>query len=174
MHEPIDNKTREPINTITHEPIISKMTLGGHPIHPMLIHFPVAALMALMATDITYLLSGDYFWARASLWLAGVGALGGWVSGSVGLIDLILVPRIRRLITAWCHATLAVMLLSLASLNWLVRIDDAEALIWPWGIYLSVLTGVLIAITSNLGGKLVYERAVGVDIDVTTSESGKQ
>ena len=156
------------------EPIISKMTLGGHPIHPMLIHFPVAALIGLMATDIAYLLSDDYFWARASLWLAGVGALGGWISGTVGLIDLIAVPRIRRLITAWCHATLAVMLLSLASLNWLFRIDDANALIWPWGIYLSVLTGLLIGVTSNLGGKLVYERAVGVDIELATTDSNKQ
>lgn len=156
------------------EPIMSKMTLGGHPIHPMLIHFPVAALMGLVATDVAYLFSGDYFWARASLWLAGVGALGGWVSGSVGLIDLIAVPRIRRLITAWCHATLAVMLLSLASLNWLFRFDNADALIWPWGLYLSLLTGALIAVTSMLGGKLVYERAVGVDIDMATTDTKKQ
>lgn len=159
---------------MSHEPIISKMSLGRHPIHPMLIHFPVAALMALVATDLAYLFSDDLFWARASLWLAGVGALGGWISGMVGLIDLIVVPRIRRLITAWCHATLAVMLLSLASLNWQLRLDDAAALIWPWGFYLSALTGALIAVTSNLGGQLVYERAVGVDVDVTATESNKQ
>lgn len=157
-----------------HEPIISKMSLGGHPIHPMLIHFPVAALIGLIATDCAYLLSHDYFWARASLWLAGVGAVGGWISGTIGLIDLIAVPRIRRLITAWCHATFAVMLLSLASLNWLFRIDDAKALIWPWGFYLSLLTGLLIAVTGVMGGKLVYERAVGVDIDMTMTHSAKQ
>lgn len=156
------------------EPIMSKMAIGAHPIHPMVIHFPVAALIGLMATDIAYLLSEDYFWARASLWLAGIGALGGWISGSIGLIDLIAVPRIRRLITAWCHAILAVMLLSLASLNWLFRIDGATALIWPWGLYLSLLTGLLIAVTSTLGGKLVYERAVGVDVDVLATDSTKQ
>lgn len=174
MHEPIENKTHESSRDKTPEPIMSKMTIGSHPIHPMLIHFPVAALIGLMATDIAYLLSDDYFWARASLWLAGIGALGGWVSGTIGLIDLVAVPRIRRLITAWCHAVFAVMLLSLASLNWLFRVDDATALIWPWGVYLSVLTGLLITITSSLGGKLVYERAVGVDIDVATSHSSKQ
>lgn len=157
-----------------HEPIISKMSLGRHPIHPMLIHFPVAALMGLVATDLAFVFSDDFFWARAGLWLAGIGALGGWISGLVGLIDLIVVPRIRRLITAWCHATLAVMLLSLASLNWLLRVEHAAELIWPWGLYVSVLTGVLIAVTSNLGGQLVYERAVGVDIDVTQATSTKQ
>lgn len=61
------------------EPILSHMAIRGHPLHPMLIHFPVAALLGLVATDLAYLFSGDYFWARASLWLAGVGALGGWI-----------------------------------------------------------------------------------------------
>lgn len=158
---------------MAHEPIISKMSLGGHPIHPMLIHFPVAALLGLVATDAAYLYTEDFFWARASLWLAGIGALGGWVSGLVGLVDLVAVARIRRLITAWCHATLAVMLLSLASLNWLLRVDDAGVHVWPWGLYLSLLTGCLIAVTSSLGGKLVYERAVGVDIEVATQHSSK-
>ena len=145
------------------EAINSRMAIRGHPIHPMLIHFPVAALLGLIATDLAYIFSGDYFWARASLWLAGIGALGGWVSGLAGLIDLLSVSQIRRLITAWCHAILAVMLLSLASLNWLFRLDTADVNIFPWGLYLSLLTGVLIASASYLGGRLVYEHAVGVD-----------
>ena len=158
---------------MSHEPIISRMALGAHPIHPMLIHFPVAALIGLIGADVAYLLSDDFFWARAGLWLSGIGALGGWVSGMVGMVDLVTVPRIRRLITAWCHATLAVMLLSLASLNWLLRVGDAATHIWPWGIYVSLLTGLLIAITSYLGGQLVYERAVGVDTEVAVQRSAK-
>ena len=147
------------------EAINSRMAIRGHPIHPMLIHFPVAALLGLIATDLAYVFSGDYFWARASLWLAGIGALGGWVSGFAGLIDLLSVSQIRRLITAWCHAILAVMLLSLASLNWLFRLDTADVNIFPWGLYLSLLTGVLIASASYLGGRLVYEHAVGVEVE---------
>lgn len=147
------------------EAINSRMAIRGHPIHPMLIHFPVAALLGLIATDLAYVFSDDYFWARASLWLAGIGALGGWISGLVGLIDLVSVSQIRRLITAWCHAILAVMLLSLASLNWLFRLEAAEVNILPWGLYLSLLTGVLIASASYLGGRLVYEHAVGVEVE---------
>jgi len=147
------------------EPIISKMTLLGHPLHPVLIHFPVAALMALVATDIAYVATGDFFWARAGLWLAGVGAVGGWVSSLVGLIDLLTVAGIRRLVTAWSHAILAVMLLSLASCNWVLRIGAAEQYIMPWGVSVSILTGLLIAVTGYLGGRLVYEHAVGVDTE---------
>lgn len=147
------------------EPILSKMAIRGHPIHPALIHFPVAALVALIGTDLGYLLSNDVFWARAGLWLAGVGAFGGWVAGAIGLVDLVVVIRIRRLVTAWCHAILAVMMLSLATLNWLLRYADPSAHILPWGAYLSLLTGTLIGGSAFLGGKLVYEYSVGVNTD---------
>ena len=143
-------------------PIISKMAIAGHPLHPMVIHFPVAALLGLIGTDIGYVLSGDFFWARAGLWLAGIGVLGGWISGTIGLLDLLLVKQIRRLITARCHAILAVMLLSLATLNWIGRLGQPDALIMPWGLYLSLLSGLLIALASVLGGQLVYDHAVGV------------
>lgn len=139
------------------------MSIRGHPIHPMLIHFPVAALLMLLATDVAWVVTYDFFWARAGLWLAGVGAAGGWLSGLVGLIDLVTVPRIRRLVTAWCHSVIAVMLLSLASFNWLLRVDDPAEVILPWGLYVSALSALLIALAGFLGGRLVYEYAVGVD-----------
>jgi uncharacterized membrane protein len=132
--------------------------------HPMMIHFPVAALFGLIGADLAYLWTGDPFWARAALWLAGVGAFGGWVASIAGAIDLFTVREIRRLITGWCHSILAIMMLSLASLNWVVRYEAVEA-IFPWGLYLSLLTGALIAVTGVLGGQLVYEHAVGVNIE---------
>lgn len=147
------------------EPILSKMAIRGHPLHPVMIHFPVAALIGLIGADLGYLLTNDDFWARAGLWLAGVGAFGGWLAGTIGLVDLMAVMRIRRLVTAWSHAILAVMMLSLATLNWLLRYADTSAHILPWGVYLSLLTGALIGASAFLGGQLVYEYAVGVNTD---------
>lgn len=147
------------------EPIVSRAAIGPHPIHPMIIHFPVAALLGLVGADAAFLWSADPFWARAGLWLAGVGAAGGWIASAVGLVDLLFVARIRRKITAWCHALLAVMMLSAATLNWLLRLrdglDGSLASGAPW---LSLLTAVLIALAAWLGGRLVYEHAVGVDV----------
>lgn len=149
------------------EPILSKAAIAGHPLHPMMIHFPVAALIGLVGSDVAYFFTGDAFWARASLWLAGVGALGGWGASLAGLVDLVIVGRIRRLITAWGHALIAVMMLSLASLNWIARLnvdaDDPGALIAPWGLALSFFTAGFISLAAYLGGRLVYEHAVGVD-----------
>ncbi|MBL0419334.1 DUF2231 domain-containing protein [Ramlibacter sp. AW1] len=146
------------------EPILSRAAVAGHPLHPMMIHFPVASLVALVPVDVAYLMGGDPFWARAGLWLAGVGAVGGWIASLAGLVDLLTVRRVRRLVTAWGHALLAVMMLSLASMNWLVRVgSDLGSLVMPWGIGLSLLTGGFIALAAYLGGRLVYEHAVGVD-----------
>lgn len=130
----------------------------------MLIHFPVAALIGLVGTDAAFLYGGDPFWARAGLWLAGVGAVGGWVASIAGLVDLLSVARIRRLLTAWGHALIAVMMLSLASLNWALRWrEEPGAAVWPWGLGLTLLTAAFIALAAYLGGRLVYENAVAVD-----------
>ncbi len=155
------------------ESIPSRAAIGGHPLHPMLIHFPVAMLLALVGSDAAYVWTGDFFWARGSLWLAGVGALGGWISGLAGIIDLATVTRIRQLITAWCHSILAVMLLSLATFNWLLRLGDPAEYLIPWGLYLSLLTAALISVTGYLGGQLVYEHAVGVDLDEAAANTRK-
>ena len=144
-------------------PIRSRAAIFGHPVHPMLVHFPVAALLGVVMVDAACLLFGDPFWARAGLWLAGVGTVGGWCAAVPGMIDLLLVPRIRRLITAWCHALLAVMMLSLASLNWVMRLPDHGVSMQPWVFYLSLLTAVVISGASWLGGQLVYHQRVAVD-----------
>lgn len=145
--------------------IMSRAAIAGHPLHPMMIHFPVAALLGLVAADAGFLWTADLFWQRAALWLAGIGAVGGWLASIAGMVDLLSVRKIRMKVTAWCHAILAVMMLSLATLNWLLRYRDDYPELGLWGFYLSLLTALLIALAAFLGGRLVYEHAVGVDVE---------
>ncbi len=153
-----------PLSRPLPQPILSRAAVAGHPLHPMMVHFPVAALLGLAAADVAWLYSGDPFWARAALWLAGVGAIGGWIASVAGLVDLISVGRIRRLVSAWMHALIAVMMLSLATLNWQIRLlAEPGALVLPWGLTLSFLTAGFIALAAFLGGRLVYEHGVAVD-----------
>ena len=55
-------------------------------------------------------------------------------------------------------------MLSLASLNWLIRFSEPE-LVLPWGIAVTVVTAGLVALAGWLGGQLVYEHAVGVEVE---------
>ena len=147
-------------------PIKSRAAIAGHPLHPMMVHFPVASLIGLLGADAAYLQSGDAFWSRAGMWLAGVGACGGWLASLMGLVDLLTVSGVRRLVTAWGHALIAVMMLSMASLNWALRLGaDPGTYVHPWGWSLSVGTAVFIALAAYLGGRLVYEHAVGGNVE---------
>jgi uncharacterized membrane protein len=38
--------------------------IAGHPLHPMLVPFPIAFFVATVGADFMYLHSGDPFWFR--------------------------------------------------------------------------------------------------------------
>ena len=108
---------------------------------------------------------GDGFWARVSLWLLGVGTLMGTLAGVAGTIELLSVAGIRQRAAAWNHFVMAVMLLAVGFINWFSRLPDAEAAIFPIGIYLSFLGALLVALAGWLGGKLVFEDRVATQSD---------
>ena len=43
----------------------SAVALVGHPIHVMMVHFPIAFVIATLGVDVVYWWSGDPFWVRA-------------------------------------------------------------------------------------------------------------
>src|SRR5690606_3336946 len=133
-----------------------------HPIHPMVVPFPIAFLLAIVATDLAFLGTGDEFWARVSLWLAGGGTVLGVVAGIIGTLELLLIRGIRHRPAGWSHFVMAVMLLAVAFINWLTRIDDPLSAIHGSGLYLSLLGALLVSIAGWLGGDLVFEHHVGL------------
>src|ERR1700737_2965143 len=50
----------------------SAVALVGHPIHVMMVHFPIAFVIATLGVDVFYWWSGDAFWVRVGLWSAGM------------------------------------------------------------------------------------------------------
>src|ERR1041385_6409699 len=82
----------------------STAAIAGHPIHPMLIPFPVACFVLAFVCDLGFWKSGDPFWATASTWLLGVGLIGAALAAVAGLIDLFGDDRTRNLNDAWLHA----------------------------------------------------------------------
>src|SRR3954471_17500016 len=81
----------------------STAAVGGHPIHPMLIPFPIAFLCGALATDLAFWGTGDSFWARNSFWLLAAGLVTGVLAALFGLIDFLTIPRARSLAAAWVH-----------------------------------------------------------------------
>jgi uncharacterized membrane protein len=81
----------------------STAQIAGHPIHPMLIPFPVAFLVATLVCDLIFWRTGNPGWASASLWLLGAALLMAALAAVAGLIDFFGDVRIRDLSAAWHH-----------------------------------------------------------------------
>jgi uncharacterized membrane protein len=146
----------------------SAVHVAGHPLHPMLITFPVAFLTAVLGSDIAYALTDDAFWARMSVWLLAGGTTMGLLAGITGAVEVLAVPGIRRRGVSWTHFVAAVMLLSVAFANWMQRIGAPELAVLPWGLYLSALGAALVGFAGWLGGRLVFEHRIGI----VTEEDG--
>lgn len=54
------------MSTVAHPPVPSRAVIAGHPIHPMLVPFPIAFLVDGFLADVTFAIGGDPYWARVA------------------------------------------------------------------------------------------------------------
>ncbi|MEN1957622.1 DUF2231 domain-containing protein [Luteimonas sp. MJ204] len=140
----------------------SRVAIRKHPVHPMLVVFPIAFLSVVAPLDLLYLWSGLPFWAQMAGVLNVAGLLMGLVAGAVGTVDLLMIRVVRRHVSAWSHAISAVTLLAVAAANTWLRWPDPVAAVWPWGLLLSSVMLVLVGVAGWLGGGLSFHHGIGV------------
>ncbi len=70
----------------------SRAKLFGHPIHPMLIPFPLGLLATSLAFDLIHLLAGGEPWAEVAYWMIVAGIIGGLAAAPFGWIDWFAIP----------------------------------------------------------------------------------
>lgn len=144
-----------------HEPIPSRVALGKHPLHAMLVVFPIAFLTATPLADLAFWWSGDGFWARVAFWLSAAGFLAGSMAAVAGFLDFLLIQRVRQRLAGWTHLLTAVMALSLAGANAQLRYGDPVEAALPWGLVLSAVMAVMVATAAWIGGTLTFGHGIG-------------
>lgn len=147
---------------MTHIHPRSTAAVARHPIHPMLVPFPIVCFTLTLLTDIAYWRTSNLMWLHFSEWLLFVGIIMGVLAGVAGAVDLLARPEIRAQGPAWPHAIGNVIVILLALANNLVHTSDGWTAVVPYGLILSALTVLLMLVTGWLGGSLVYRHAVGV------------
>jgi uncharacterized membrane protein len=141
----------------------ARAKLLGHPIHQMLIPFPLGLLTTAIIFDVVRMITGNPLWSTIAFWLIAAGIIGGLAAAIFGLIDWTGIPsgtRAKRIGTV--HGLGNVLLVVLFAASWLVRRDD-PAQPETLAIVLSVAGGALSLVTGWLGGELVDRLGVGVD-----------
>ena len=140
----------------------STASIAGHPLHPMLIPFPIAFFVATFVCDLVFWRTGDSFWATGALWLLGAGLVMAALAAVIGLIDVLGEERIRTLNDTWWHAGGNVIAVLIALYNWYLRYTSGEAAVVPAGLLLSLIVVCILLFTGWKGWNLVYRHRIGV------------
>jgi uncharacterized membrane protein len=139
----------------------STLQIAGHPIHPMLVPFPIAFFVAVLACDIAYRSSSVALWATAALWLLGAGLVMAALAALAGLTDFFGEPRIRDLNDARWHAGINVVAVLLSLYNFYIRYPDPAAA-GTGGLFISLVVVLLLLVSGWKGWEMVYRHRVGV------------
>ncbi len=141
----------------------SKVKSMGHPIHPMLVNFPLGLLVTAAAFDVVHLITGNGYWSGIAFWMIAAGVLTGVVAAVIGTIDALAIPHgTRAKSVSVLHGSGNALILALFAVSWILRFDvpgnpSVAAYV------LSFLGAVLLGITGWLGGELTLRLGIGVD-----------
>jgi len=141
----------------------SAASIAGHPIHPMVIPFPIAFLVTALVTDIIAWQTGDAGWAIASMWLIGAAVAMALVAAVFGFTDFFGDAQIRTISSAWQHMIGNLAAVALAVINFYVRYKNGAMVgATGVGVWLSLVTVLLLLFNGWKGWELVYRGHVGV------------
>jgi len=138
--------------------------LLGHPIHPMLIVFPLGLLATAVAFDIVSLVQGDNSWFGVSYWMIAAGVIGGLLAAVFGLIDWIAIPSgTRAKNIGLLHGGTNVLVVLLFLVSWFIR-GSADSHVPSTAALVCSFLGLVLALIGGwLGGELVDRLGIGVD-----------
>jgi uncharacterized membrane protein len=142
----------------------SRVKLLGHPVHPMLIVYPLGLLFMAVIFDILHLIFGSRLLPTASYYMIAAGVLGGLLAAIFGFIDWLALPNNSRAknIGLW-HGLGNVLIVGLFATSWFLRGDNVDFVPDSTALILSFAGAALALVTAWIGGELVYRLGVGVD-----------
>lgn len=155
----------------------SRVKLLGHPVHQILIVFPLGLLATAVIFDVLYLVTTDSTMATTAFWMLVAGLIGGLLAAPFGWLDWLAIPRGTRAkaVGLW-HGGGNVVVLLLFLGSWLLWREEPSRPSLPAHV-LAMLGASVALVTGWLGGELVDRLGVGVDegahVNAPNSLSGR-
>jgi uncharacterized membrane protein len=149
----------------------TRASVHRHPIHPMLIVFPLGLWVFSVVCYLIYLLSSVPVWRTVSLYAMGGGIVGGVLAAIPGAIDFLTLPKSRVQTIALSHMISNVVALTIFIIAFALAVFGREHSVVPF--VLSIFGLAAVGTGGWLGGSLVYEHGVGVE-HVQTQEAEYQ
>jgi uncharacterized membrane protein len=139
----------------------SPASIHKHPIHPMLIVFPIGLWIFSFVCDIVYHAgSHTVLWKEMAFYTMLGGVVGALLAAVPGFIDYLSIGDVyvRRIATTHMVLNLAVVALFIFNLG--LRFSGSSEML---PVTLSLIGIAVLTVSGWLGGTLVYEHQVAVD-----------
>lgn len=143
-------------------------SIGKHPIHPMVIPFPIALWIFSFICDVAYALHwGGALWKDMAFFSMAGGLIGALVAAVPGYLDYrsLASADVQR-IGRW-HMAINLSIVVLFAINLWLRMGSEAAGVLP--LVLSLIGVAMLGISGWLGGELVYVHGVAVEPQTTAS-----
>ena len=140
----------------------SPASILKHPIHPMLIPFPIALWIFSFVSDVIYALGwGGTIWNDMAFYTMAGGLLGGLAAAIPGYLDYrsLTNPDLKQ-VGQW-HMLINLSIVVLFAINLWLRMRSEPGSVVP--IILSAIAVALLSVSGWLGGHLVYVHGVAVE-----------
>lgn len=145
----------------------SPASIGGHPVHPMLIPFPMGLWVFSLVADLIYLWRGNPVWRNfIAFYSLLAGTIGAAVAAVPGFIDWLSLKQSEVVKIANWHARLNVIALLIFAASFYLRTASGGNLVshsYTIPVTLSFLGLILITISGWLGGEMVFRHGVAVE-----------
>ena len=139
------------------------LRLGGHPLHPALVHFPVVCWTATSVLYAVYLLGRNLAFWHYAWWCNGIGIALALVAMTAGFLDLLAIPpgeaqdvgqhHMLFMASAWCVYTTVLVICPAGT---------APSAILAWSaLALSIAGFALLGLGAYAGARLVYDFGIG-------------
>ena len=141
----------------------SRVRALGHPVHPMLVAFPIGLWTTAVVFDLIHLISGNDVFAEVGYWNIVAGLIGAVLSAVTGLVDWTGLPggtRAKRI--GLLHGGLNAFVVVLFLVAWLVRMDNPQHGVSGGLFAVEVLAVLVASVSAWYGGELVDRLGVGV------------
>lgn len=138
--------------------------LFRHPVHPMLIVFPLGLLGTAVIFDLIARFTGNLGLYGVSYWMIAAGIIGGLLAAGFGFMDWLSIRSNTRAksVGGW-HGLGNLVVVLLFAASWWMRSADPDRVPGSLAFLLSLLGFGLSLVTGWLGGELVYRLGMAVD-----------
>jgi len=139
-------------------------SIKDHPIHPILVAIPIGLWVFSLVSDIIYAARwGGPVWNDVAYYTMVGGVIGALLAAIPGFIDWLSINEVKTKRTGTRHMILNLSIVALYVVNIIIRTNGEPEMTLP--IVLSVVAIGALLYSGWLGGDLVYEHGMGVELE---------